>query len=294
MDLDEWEYLPDDGFLDFHEVGEKKVFFGKSYFDSKSVFNVYQDYCIIQSPDSSNSKKLQITDPVAVAPNQLALPVQIQLNHPPSFCRSTQTQDGEQETSLVPISSSALNSGIIGGGGDGGDQDPLLSQVYFKKTWEPEFVDMKMDSPKSPTRGGLGFVHQTSADSAAAAGGGGKFQFDDKDEPQVSSPRMKTNLLETKEEEQGKRQNHNIWNLSFTGIGAICSFGFAAATICILFLGSHHQNHKRFHISTHDNKRIKDVVHQTTKLNEAFSAVGGRGVPLTRAHITSGGYYTAL
>lgn len=41
-------------------------------------------------------------------------------------------------------------------------------------------------------------------------------------------------------------------------------------------------------------QRIKDVVHQTTKLNEAFSAVGGRGVPLTRAHITSGGYYTAL
>ncbi|XP_062004979.1 uncharacterized protein LOC133722174 [Rosa rugosa] len=303
MDLDEWEYLPDDAFLDFHEESEKKVFFSKRYFDSKSVFNMYHDYCIIQSPNCSSSKKLVATDQVApaVPPNQLSVPVQIQLLPPPSFFRSTQSPDEEKQEALVPVSAAAVVTGTTGAGGGGGggegegDQDPLLSQVYFKKTtWEPEFVDMKMDSPKSPTsRGGLGsgFVHQTSSDSTAAAGGA-KFQFDDYNgEPKVSSPRMKTNK---EEDEQGQRQNNNIWKLSFSGIGAICSFGFAAATICILFLGSHqrnNQNHKHFQIYTDDNKRIKEVVQRATKLNEAFSAVRG-GVPLTRAHITSGGYYT--
>ena len=39
-------------------------------------------------------------------------------------------------------------------------------------------------------------------------------------------------------------------------------------------------------------QRIKQVVHHATKLNEAISAV--RGVPMTRAHITYGGYYDGL
>lgn len=34
------------------------------------------------------------------------------------------------------------------------------------------------------------------------------------------------------------------------------------------------------------------MVHHTTKLNEAFAAV--RGVPLSRAHITYGGYYDSV
>lgn len=39
-------------------------------------------------------------------------------------------------------------------------------------------------------------------------------------------------------------------------------------------------------------QRIKQVVHHATRFNEAMSAV--RGVPVTRAHITVGGYYDAL
>ncbi|XP_050378008.1 uncharacterized protein LOC126795202 [Argentina anserina] len=302
MDLDEWEYLPDDAFLDFHEENEKKVLFSKRYFDSKSVFNTYHDYYIVQSPNSSTSKKLNQVDHPAVPPKQLAVPVQLQLLPPPIFVRSTQTpyHEGKQET-LVPFS--AAGADVTGtrerGGGGEGDQDPLLSQVYFKKTsWEPESVDMKMDSPRSPTRAGFGFgfVHQTTSDSTA---GGAKFQFDEcNGEAKVSSPRMKTkNKEEEKEDDdQGKRENNNnIWKMSLTGIGAICSFGFAAATICILFLGSHHQsnkqNHKHFQIYTDDNKSIQEVVHRATKFNETYTAV--RGVPLSRAHITSGGYYTS-
>jgi len=37
---------------------------------------------------------------------------------------------------------------------------------------------------------------------------------------------------------------------------------------------------------------MKQVVHHATKLNEAINAV--RGAPLTRAHITIGGYYEGL
>lgn len=39
-------------------------------------------------------------------------------------------------------------------------------------------------------------------------------------------------------------------------------------------------------------QRIKRVVQHATRLNEAISAV--RGVPVTRAQITVGGYYDAL
>ncbi|XP_030525925.2 uncharacterized protein LOC115737744 [Rhodamnia argentea] len=93
---------------------------------------------------------------------------------------------------------------------------------------------------------------------------------------------------------------HNILKRSFTGIGALCSFGVAAAaTFCVLILGSRQGNNRqsqqkqnlRFQIYS-DDKRIKKVVHHATKLNEAISAV--RGVPHTRAHIIVGGYYDSL
>nr|GMD93336.1 transmembrane protein, putative [Ipomoea batatas] len=92
----------------------------------------------------------------------------------------------------------------------------------------------------------------------------------------------------------------NLWQWSLSGIGAICSFGVAAATtICIVFIENqqkhkkHHQNHNiRFQIYTHHDKRIKEVVEHASKLNEAISTA--RGVPFTRAHITFGGYCDAF
>lgn len=39
-------------------------------------------------------------------------------------------------------------------------------------------------------------------------------------------------------------------------------------------------------------QRIKQVVHQASKLNEAISAA--RGVPMARAQVTLGGYYDSL
>ncbi|KAM7269009.1 hypothetical protein ACFE04_024506 [Oxalis oulophora] len=87
----------------------------------------------------------------------------------------------------------------------------------------------------------------------------------------------------------------NLWKMSLNGIGAIFSFGVAA--ICIIALGSHqhknNHNHHHFQLYTHDKQRIKQVVHQATKLNEVISAARG-GVPLTNAHISFGGYYNGL
>ncbi|XP_057493332.1 uncharacterized protein LOC130778835 [Actinidia eriantha] len=106
------------------------------------------------------------------------------------------------------------------------------------------------------------------------------------------------NRMESDSEEKitlgGKNGGLNIWKWGLSGVGAICSFGVAAATICIVIFGNGiHQRNKqqnqrlRFRIYA-DEKRIKEVVHQAAKLNEAM-----RGVPLTRAHFTYGGYCDA-
>jgi len=87
----------------------------------------------------------------------------------------------------------------------------------------------------------------------------------------------------------------NLWKWGLSGIGAICSFGVVAATVCIIILGSgskqSHHHKISFHVYQDDNKRISQVVN-TSKYNEAISAA--KGVPLTRARVTFGGYFDAL
>nr|GMD88001.1 uncharacterized protein LOC109150158 isoform X1 [Ipomoea batatas] len=126
------------------------------------------------------------------------------------------------------------------------------------------------------------------------AGGGEEFE-DTKDVVVSSSP----GRADHQENEEGGG-GFNLWQWSLSGIGAICSFGVAAATtICIVFIENqqkhkrHHQNHNiRFQIYTHHDKRIKEVVEHASKLKEAISTA--RGVPFTRAHITFGGYCDAF
>lgn len=142
-------------------------------------------------------------------------------------------------------------------------------KFFFKKMKENEFDNMKIDSPKSINKSLLS-------------------QFEEKTEDFEVE---KDEIIE-----ENGNSGLNLLNKSLNGIGAICSFGVAAAaTICIIFIGNH-QKHKqnqkiRFQIFT-DDKRIKRVVQHATRLNEAISAV--RGVPVTRAQITVGGYYDAL
>ncbi|KAF3442226.1 hypothetical protein FNV43_RR16142 [Rhamnella rubrinervis] len=306
MDLDEWEYLPDDGFLDYHADGEKKIFPSKrNNSETKSVFNM--NYFICPSP---NSMRTDPTGNSRVGSTNQLVPIQFEqpaLGKSPEGGDHHHHQQLVKEITKVPIEISDVKSTVSGkvlapndcaGGNLEADQD-TISQVFFKKMKENEFVDMKMDSPKSPTRSGGGFVPQIDS---------GAFQFDEKDDHQgmetKSSPRMRNNLeaadanKEVNWDGDDSEGGLNLWKLSFTGIGAICSFGIAAATICILFFGNQQKNQQhqlnqklRFQIYT-DDKRIKQAVHHATKLNEAISAA--RGIPLNRAHITYGGYYDGL
>ncbi|XP_062113379.1 uncharacterized protein LOC133824505 [Humulus lupulus] len=294
LDLDEWELIPDNGFLGFREDCEKKTLYRKwsGTSDPKGVLNDYFD-----CPLTKNSPgRLPQRVPSQLVP--VSIPIPIQLNSTTSTRGKTPDDDDDETTKAV----------VDAGAGFEADQDSV-SKVFFKKMKkENEFVDMKMvESPKSPTRGGA-FMPQI--DTAV-------FNFDDKVESEnmsgvISSPRMMnmkkmSGNLDMKEDHTNSTDENgdsdeedddrlDIWKWSLSGIGAICSFGIAAATICILFIGSHHRNqqhnHKiRFQIYN-DDKRINQVVHQTTKLNDAMNAV--RGMPLTRAHVTYGGYYEGL
>ncbi|XP_027072424.1 uncharacterized protein [Coffea arabica] len=308
--LEEWEVLPDDGFLEIHDDDGKKIF-SRKYATTASE-NVFKNYFICPSPKSS--KFVETTaETAARVPNQL-VPIPIQLE--PALKNQIPEVDdqGLKQVIKAPFDTSIRSPKILTGEAD---QD-LVSQVFFKKMKETElFADMKLDSPKS---------NNNSSSSHTARGikpqiDAGAFQFEEKadaykaagealETTKISSPRQKIDpegkMIKMDDADNQKEvkweENHgglNILKWSLTGIGAICSFG--VATVCILVFGGvrknkqqqqQQQNQKlQFHIYTED-KRLKRVVHHATKLNEAISAV--RGVPITRARITVGGYYDGL
>ncbi|KAA8519041.1 hypothetical protein F0562_016185 [Nyssa sinensis] len=292
MDLEEeWELVPDGRFLEIHDDGGKQIFSRKYRTHQKTLFKT--NYFISPSP---NSQKFAQPSENPRVPKQI-VPVPIQLE--PTIGKVV------KEIRKVPIEINIAPSVITENikapntGAADADQD-MVSQVFFKKMKENEFVDMKMDSPRSGSRGIMPQIDagtfQFEDKSEAYKGEGGVEAMESKNctrkmkvEKEMESE--KGNLdSEIKEEVTWEENNGglNIWKWSLTGIGAICSFGVAAATICIIIFGSsqrnkqHQQNQKlRFQIYT-DDKRIKQVVHQATKLNEAI--LGVRGVPLARAH----------
>ncbi|XP_044467954.1 uncharacterized protein LOC123197675 [Mangifera indica] len=291
MDLDEWEFLPDHRFLDFPEDSDEKKFIsGKRGCGSKTFFDM--NYFSPSFPGSkSNSGKV----PKQLVPVPFDLDSGIGKSPGDEFSKEIIIKTPVDVNFIPSVIAEKINQGPVIGSLDA-DQDSV-SQVFFKKMKENEFVDMKMDSPKSPTSRSL--VPKVDP---------GTFNFDDKTADQAlegmncCSPRKTAMDFEAdrKQEPTWAEDNGgglNLWKWGLTGIGAICSFGVAAATICIIIYGSQHktkqqQNQKlRFQIYT-DDKRIKQVVQQASKLNEAISAV--RGVPITRAQITLGGYYDAL
>ncbi|XAR68650.1 hypothetical protein NMG60_11003848 [Bertholletia excelsa] len=261
MDLEEWELLPDDGFLQIHDDGGKKIFSRKFGGDPKNIFKA--NYFTVDPPENPRMRSQIVPVPIQLGPGGGG--------KPPAH-----------DVPKLPIEPCVIT-----------DQE-TVSQVFFKKMKENEFADMKMDSPKA-------IVPQIEDRSEGYKGEAMEGN---------TSPKMKTekDILAKKidlaskisgEEDTWEEKNAglNIWKWGLTGIGAICSFGVAAATICVIIFQSHQktkyqQNQKlRFEIYA-DEKRIKQVVDRATKLNEAISAV--RGVPLTRAHITIGGCYDGL
>ncbi|WMV52630.1 hypothetical protein MTR67_046015 [Solanum verrucosum] len=195
-------------------------------------------------------------------PNQLVIPLLIQQE--PSIQKPQEDEEVIKEViTKVPLE----------------DEEDKKSQVFFKKMKESEFENMKLDSPK--------FNNKTSSVSQIDSM---SFPFEDKVEVLEVE---KDSLIKKREiNEENNNGGINLWNWRLTGIGAICSFGVAAAAVTIyIFIGNHqkqkqHKQNQKLKFQFSDDKKMKQVVQQpATKLNEAIRGVRG-SVPITKKHIT--------
>lgn len=138
--------------------------------------------------------------------------------------------------------------------------------------------------------------------------------------PELSSTRESIMMPKEGTEEEGcvdddaEEKPCRRWRLVGGTVGALCSIGLAAAaaaaTICVFALGGRRQPSYQTHSQSQrlpfqiyaDEKRIKQVMQQATRLNHALTAA--TGVPMrtatmttrtTRADISFGGrYYDGL
>jgi len=258
MDTNEWVILSDDGSLD---GDENQIFLGKT--ESKSVLDMNY-FCTSPKP-SRFSEESRVPTTTELFQDTIQSEPKIGKDPDDVF-----VEENTEDHVLVP--SAAVET----------DKDAVFSQFFLQL--ENKFVDMKMDSPKSSPRG----LFPPLDDDAGA------MKFEDKGGEAImtSSPRREMVVMEFGKEEEDPSGGFNLWKWSLTGVGAICSFGVAAATILFFGIQQRNKDHKiQFQIYT-DDKRIKQVVQQATKLNEAIAAT--RGIPLSRAHITYGGYYDGL
>ncbi|RLN42047.1 uncharacterized protein C2845_PM01G22890 [Panicum miliaceum] len=97
-----------------------------------------------------------------------------------------------------------------------------------------------------------------------------------------------------REEEGVNKTGLSVGNLRVNGVGALCSFGVAAATFFIFLLGGKQQqkrqDHKIHRQMYAGDERIQQVVQQASRLNQTMSSVMG-GASSARASISFGGYY---
>ncbi|KAL0709685.1 hypothetical protein Bca4012_016663 [Brassica carinata] len=176
------------------------------------------------------------------------------------------------------------------------NQDSVPSpRITFKTEKENEFVDMRIDLPEK-------FTTPLPQKDGKHSVSGGEYSDEMGTEVEEGGDLSSKKEVEWEEEENICGEKMNMWKMGLHGIGAICSFGVAAAaaTFCVFFLGHNNslQGCKnknqilRFQIYSDDNKRMNEVVKRATKLNEAISVM--KGLPLARAQISFGGYYDAL
>ncbi|KAF6155153.1 hypothetical protein GIB67_019679 [Kingdonia uniflora] len=283
MDLDDWEFIPSDGFFldDFGTSRRKKggLFAKQTGFDRKGDIDMNEFISPSPRPlENAKFSSLEGTHTKQHVPTLIPLEprVLVTLEH--------------DLPKLPPISPKKTC-----------DQD-TISQVYYKKIKEPEFADMKMKSPKSET---MNFKSQFEPEP---------LRFEQKQEVIMVPHEAKTEkseIVATKNNMTscgggGGGDDHdggiNLWGWRLGGIGTLCYIGVAAATICIFIVGNkgknkghHHHQKIQYQIYSDDKKVIKQVVqhHQQNRLNQAISAVGG-GLALSGAHITWGGHYNGL
>lgn len=258
MDLDEWDLLSDEGFLDLHDDCKDINFISKpSPNATTSVIdmNYFKNF-------SQPKKKLNFSRVIHV-------PIQFE-EIPDEITNETPKIDDDHH--------------IKDGSSDEYDHQEIVSQVFFKKMKENEFVDMKMESPKSLNRGILPQIDVGPYQEKK----GGNYEKGVEKEEEI----IKKEDIEILNDDDNDEEGLNVWKWAMTGIGAVFSFGFAAVIVSLIVLGNtskKQQLHSQFY--THD-KRLKQVVHHDTRLNEATTML--RNAPVTRAHITIGGYYEGL
>lgn len=267
MDLDEWEVLPSDGFIDHH------VSSSSSNPNGLIDMDYFQKF--IDPPQYS---KICDSRVVSVVP--------IKFDHGIGEIPAEEKEIPEDQSSGEQLKGLEMVEKV-----SETCVQETVSQVFFKTLKEKnEFVDMKLDSPKSLNKG---FVPQVDV---------GTYQFDEEDEKFEEEEHIKEEKSSKLDEEvvnwEDTNGGLNVWKWAMSGIGALVSFGFAAATVSLIVLGNRHKDKpsnksQEFHFQLYNHdKRMNQVVHHATKLNEAINAV--RGAPLTRAHITIGGYYEGL
>ncbi|CAO2831894.1 unnamed protein product [Amaranthus hypochondriacus] len=123
------------------------------------------------------------------------------------------------------------------------DYRETVSQNFFKNLKGNEFADMKLDSPKSLNMGNFPQIdlgeelEKKMVDS----------EENDSQLEELSNINKEEKIIITSGDEvsgdsdDDKVEGLNIWKWAMTGIGALFSFGFAAATVSFIVLGNHHK-----------------------------------------------------
>lgn len=197
--------------LDFNEDGEKKIF----PVGSESVVDM--DYFFPSSPPRKHNQLVPY--PILLEPRIVKAPAEEEI---------TKNHHHHQV-----------------------DQDTVSSQQVFFKMKENEFVDMKIESPKSSSEA-MEFItspRRMKIEKRDVFGDGSNKEEEEEEE-------------ECTWEEENSSSGFNIWKWSLTGVGAICTFGVAAATICVLFFGS--QQGKKLQ----QDQKIRFQIYSDDKVNK--------------------------
>ena len=244
MDTNDWEFLSYDSLYD-------------ASLDSKSVLDL-DDYDLCTSPKfkkaSEASRNFHPREPKQV----IHIPIQLEPRigkAPDEGLVEQNTKDHHVEVPLVPSSPTTIEK--IKGGILEADYDTVAH--LFSKIKE-------IESPRSIGRGLL----FPSPDIGA-------LKFEDKggeaQEIIMASPRMKiekeiATIMDCGKEVGDSSGGFNFWKWSLNGVGAICSFGFAAATICVLILGSQQRNNK-----IQQDQKIRFQIYTDDKVSKCLSFV---------------------
>lgn len=252
MDLEDWELLPKRNYkgldldLDHDEDHDEAAM--KMMRNTGKSFDM--DYFICPTQDSVEKTELHRRS--SVVPTQL---LQIPITWEPV---STVDDTGHKK-SPDPDFSELLTDSVPS------------PRITFKTTKEDEFADMKIDLPARFTSP-LPQNGEKHSDSEGGLGGEYYHEIMGSEVDEGSDLKRKKEV-DWDEDKSIGGERLNLWKTGLNGIGAICSFGVAAAaaTICVFFLG--HSNNiqgcrnknqiLRFQIYSDDHKVICFLNHDS-------------------------------